>query len=116
MNLLVFEYAVNHLSRLARIIAKPFGNGLLIGIGGNGRHSLTKLASFMNSAQIFKIELSKAYSKNEWTEDIKGLYKNLGLSQQKITFMFTDSDLKEISFMEDINNILNTGEVPNLFT
>lgn len=50
MNLLVFEYAVNHLSRLARIIAKPFGNGLLIGIGGNGRHSLTKLASFMNSA------------------------------------------------------------------
>lgn len=30
--------------------------------------------------------------------------------------MFTDSDLKEMSFMEDINNILNTGEVPHLYT
>lgn len=47
---MIFEYAVMHLSRLARIIAKPFGNGLLIGIGGNGRHSLTKLASFINQA------------------------------------------------------------------
>jgi len=105
-----------HLSWLAWIIAKPFGNGLLIGIGGNGRHSLTKLASFINQAQIYKIELSKAYSKNEWTEDLKGLYKTLGLDNKKITFMFTDSDLKEMSFMEDINNILNTGEVPHLFT
>ena len=50
MNLMIFEYAVMHLSRLARIIAKPFGNGLLIGIGGNGWHSLTKLASFINQA------------------------------------------------------------------
>ena len=48
MSLMIFEYAVMHLSWLARIIAKPFGNGLLIGIGGNGRHCLTKLATFIN--------------------------------------------------------------------
>jgi dynein heavy chain len=105
-----------HLSRLARIISKPFGNGLLIGLGGNGRHCLTKLATYVNQGQIFKIELSKAYSKNEWTEDLKGLYKTLGLDNKKISFMFTDSDIKELSFMEDINNILNTGEIPHLFT
>ena len=84
-----------HLSRLARIIAKPFGNGLLIGIGGNGRHCLTKLAAFVNGSSIFKIELSKNYGKNEWLEDLKTLYKSMGVENKKYSFVFTDSDIKE---------------------
>lgn len=49
MNILFFEYMIQHLSRASRIIMKPQGNGLLIGLTGNGRRSVSKLAIFLNA-------------------------------------------------------------------
>jgi len=37
-----------------------------------------------------------------------------GVMGKDISFTMTDSHILEESFLEDINNILNTGEVPNL--
>jgi dynein heavy chain len=71
----MFDYVIEHTSRLSRIIFKPYGNGLLIGLGGNGRKSLAKIASFINECSVFKIEITKTYGKNEWSEDLKGMFK-----------------------------------------
>ena len=51
----------------------------------------------------------------EFREDIKTLMRDCGGKGQKTTFIFTDNAIKEQAFLEDINNILNTGEVPNIF-
>jgi len=32
-----------------------------------------------------------------------------------VVFLFSDSQIKTEVFVEDINNILNAGEVPNMF-
>jgi dynein heavy chain len=51
----------------------------------------------------------------EFREDIKSLLRSCGAKGNQTTFIFTDNSIKEESFLEDINNILNTGEVPNIF-
>ena len=43
------------------------------------------------------------------------MLKQAGAQFQPTAFLFSDTQLKDESFLEDINNILNTGEVPNLF-
>lgn len=103
------------MSRVSRIIAKPQGNGLLIGLGGNGRRSVSKLAIFLNDCSQFQVEIHKNYGLLEWQEDLKNLYKTLGIDNKKVVFTFADKDIKDEVFFEDINSILNVGELTSLF-
>ncbi|KAJ1518310.1 Dynein heavy chain 6, axonemal [Coelomomyces lativittatus] len=115
MRLIFFLDAKSHITRISRIIRQPRGNALLVGVGGTGKKSLTRLACHMAEYQCIEIELTRTYGTVEWREDIKKLFKLSGLEGKNTVFMLTDAQIKTEAFLEDINGILNTGDVPNLF-
>ena len=115
MDLVLFMSAMDHLSRIARVVQLPGGNALLVGVGGSGRKSLTALAVSLSEMKLFQIEISKNYGMTEWREDLKRMFMQAGKEKKHTVFLFSDTQVVMESFIEDINNILNTGEVPNIF-
>ena len=47
--------------------------------------------------------------------DLRKLYYQTGVENKPTVFIFTDTQVLEESFLEDVNNILSSGEVPNLY-
>ena len=64
---------------------------------------------------LFSIEISKSYGLLDWQEDMKRLLITCGTKLQRTTFLFSDTQVQKETFLEDVSNILNTGEIPNLF-
>jgi dynein heavy chain len=118
MDLVLFFAAIEHVVKIHRIITTQFGHAMLVGVGGSGRKSLTNLATYIAEYETFGIEITKSYNFESWREDMgERLYMDAGTrNDYTAVFLFNDTQIINESFLEDINNILNNGEVPNLYS
>ena len=71
MNLVLFDDALDHMTRIHRLFRLYHGNALLVGVGGSGKSSLTRVSAFAAGCEVFEITLSRGYNENNLREDLK---------------------------------------------
>jgi len=115
MKLVMFLDACEHIARICRILRQPQGNALLLGVGGSGRQSLARLATYISGYKLYQIEVVKGYNMSKWRDDVKKCLMMAGVDNKQVTFLFVDTQIIKEEMLEDINNILNSGDVTNLY-
>eukprot|EP00966_Prymnesium_polylepis_P152481 3522214-Prymnesium_polylepis.1 len=91
MDLVLFVDAIGNVCRIKRIISMPRGNAMLVGVGGSGRQSLTRLAAYIGDFKLFMIEVVRGYKSELFREDLKKLYDLTGTQQTPTVFLFNDT-------------------------
>nr|XP_004569740.1 dynein heavy chain 9, axonemal [Maylandia zebra] len=115
LNLVLFEDAMAHICRINRILESPRGNVLLVGVGGSGKQSLTRLAAFISNLEVFQITLRKGYSIADLKSDLASLYVKAGVKNFGTVFLMTDAQVADEKFLVLVNDLLASGEIPDLF-
>lgn len=90
MDLVLFEDAMKHVCKISRIISAESGHALLVGVGGSGKQSLSRLASSICQNTTTGIMISSTYGMNDLKADLQAMYMKAGVKDEGITFLFTE--------------------------
>lgn len=115
MDLVLFEQAMLHITRINRILQNPGGNAMLIGVGGSGKQSLCRLAAFISEYEIKQLAVTSNFTVEDLKEELRSMYIASGVKSSKIVFLITDSQIVREEFLVYINGMLTNGWIPDLF-
>ncbi len=115
VKLVLFDEVLEYVLRIDRVLRQPLGHLLLVGSSGSGKTILSKFVAWRNNMSIFQIKVHKYYTAKDFDKDLRSILIRSGCKNETICFIFDESNVLDTSFLERMNALLASGEVPGLF-
>jgi len=115
MDLVLFDDAMKHVCKITRIVTATSGHALLVGVGGSGKQSLSRLSSSICQFRTVGIMISSSYGLNELKADLQIFYNRAGCKDEGLLFLFNEGQITNERFMVSLNDLLASGEITDLF-
>ncbi|XP_041438616.1 cytoplasmic dynein 2 heavy chain 1 isoform X2 [Xenopus laevis] len=116
LDILFFHEVLDYMSRVDRVLSCPGGSLLLAGRSGVGRRTVTSLVSHMHGAVLFTPKISRGYELKHFKNDLKQVIQMAAIEGQQVVFLLEDYQFVHPAFLEMVNSLLSSGEIPGLYT
>ena len=123
VEIVLFDDCLKNLMRITRIIQQDQGSVMVVGVGGSGKQSLTRLAAFCEQNLL----VQPTYGSPPRPDDLRLVFRTIfsrvieEYNPQKgkyfipHTLLMTDAEFKIDYYLEVVSSFLATGEIANLF-
>ena len=123
VEIVLFDDCLKNLMRITRVIQQDQGSCMLVGVGGSGKQSLSRLAAFCEQNSL----VQPTYGSPPRPDDLRLVFRTIfnnivePYSPQKgiffipHTLLMTDAEFKIDYYLEVVSSFLATGEIANLF-
>lgn len=116
IDVVLFGFALEHISKLCRILNTPGGNCILVGTPGSGRESLAKIATAMCKQTVLQNDLLNLHDFNSWRRTVKESLRETGGRGKETAFILNEIELKKEEYLQDIDSLLMLSEIANVFS
>ncbi|KAF4787703.1 hypothetical protein TURU_168391 [Turdus rufiventris] len=115
IDILLFHEVLSSMSKVDRVLSFPGGSLLLAGRSGVGRRTVTSLVSHMHGAVLITPKISRGYQLKQFKSDLKYVMELAGIEAQQVVLLLEDYQFVHSTFLEMVNSLLSSGEVPGLY-
>ena len=111
-----FPEVLSSMALVERVLTAPGGNLLLAGRSGVGRRTALSVIAHMHRMQVISPKVSRNYSLKQLKIDLRSCVQAAGVEGEQVVLLLEDHQLLDPTFLESINSLLCSGEVPGLLT
>ncbi|KAK8378939.1 hypothetical protein O3P69_009581 [Scylla paramamosain] len=116
LNLVTFKHMVAQVSRISRVLSRAGGHLLLVGAGGSGRRSLTRLAAHICGHTLLLPRITPDDDYREVKEAVKEAVMRAGVDECATVVVVGDAALHHPAVLHLINTLILTGNAPNILS
>ncbi|XP_049850938.1 dynein heavy chain, cytoplasmic-like [Schistocerca gregaria] len=113
--LVLFGEALDHILRIDQALRQPGEHMLLVGVPASGKTMATRFAAWLGGLEVIAIKAKRACQEEGFEEDLKLAMTRAGICEKRVCLVIDDSQVPGTKFLEKINALLTSGEVPGLF-
>ncbi len=114
-SLVLFDDAIDHIIRIARVLEMERRSALLVGVGGSGKKSLAMVAAASTDSKFIQASKGAGYTVGNFFEDLRNGMRECGIKGNSICFMLSDSDISDEIMLDYVNQQLMNGRIAGIF-